>query len=191
MFVYGHLKSKLLINTWEPVKKYSSNQMNQIEWMVSLNEKNKIGRNDPCPCGSGKKYKKCCYQQKSDFERSDNNVPPVKISEAILKISEPLRRNFPKRERISVIISMAIFAWNMSLTSENTREDMENKIVEMMPKQIDAIGLASILEQIDILVQRKVKYYNDVKFLIKDHSLSFNDDDQVTLDINSVYFDGN
>ena len=20
---------------------------------------NKIGRNDPCPCGSGKKYKKC------------------------------------------------------------------------------------------------------------------------------------
>ena len=20
----------------------------------------KIGRNDPCPCGSGKKYKRCC-----------------------------------------------------------------------------------------------------------------------------------
>ena len=20
----------------------------------------KIGRNDPCPCGSGKKYKNCC-----------------------------------------------------------------------------------------------------------------------------------
>lgn len=23
-------------------------------------EKAEIGRNDPCPCGSGKKYKKCC-----------------------------------------------------------------------------------------------------------------------------------
>jgi SEC-C motif domain protein len=23
----------------------------------------KIGRNDPCPCGSGKKYKKCCEQK--------------------------------------------------------------------------------------------------------------------------------
>ena len=22
----------------------------------------KVGRNDPCPCGSGKKYKKCCGQ---------------------------------------------------------------------------------------------------------------------------------
>lgn len=21
---------------------------------------NKVGRNEPCPCGSGKKYKKCC-----------------------------------------------------------------------------------------------------------------------------------
>ena len=24
------------------------------------NIKSKIGRNDPCPCGSGKKYKRCC-----------------------------------------------------------------------------------------------------------------------------------
>lgn len=23
-------------------------------------EQPKVGRNDPCPCGSGKKYKKCC-----------------------------------------------------------------------------------------------------------------------------------
>lgn len=24
----------------------------------------KIGRNEPCPCGSGKKYKKCCIGKK-------------------------------------------------------------------------------------------------------------------------------
>ena len=23
-------------------------------------KEDKVGRNDPCPCGSGKKYKKCC-----------------------------------------------------------------------------------------------------------------------------------
>ena len=23
----------------------------------------KVGRNDPCPCGSGKKYKQCCQQK--------------------------------------------------------------------------------------------------------------------------------
>ncbi len=25
----------------------------------------KIGRNDPCPCGSGKKYKACCLQKET------------------------------------------------------------------------------------------------------------------------------
>jgi hypothetical protein len=23
----------------------------------------KVGRNDPCPCGSGKKYKRCCFNR--------------------------------------------------------------------------------------------------------------------------------
>ncbi len=27
--------------------------------LPAIQEK-KVGRNDPCPCGSGKKYKKCC-----------------------------------------------------------------------------------------------------------------------------------
>lgn len=32
--------------------------MPKVETVV--HEGPKIGRNDPCPCGSGKKYKKCC-----------------------------------------------------------------------------------------------------------------------------------
>jgi hypothetical protein len=28
-----------------------------------VREERKIGRNDPCPCGSGKKYKKCCLKK--------------------------------------------------------------------------------------------------------------------------------
>ena len=34
------------------------NNVPKVETVV--NEGPKIGRNDPCPCGSGKKYKKCC-----------------------------------------------------------------------------------------------------------------------------------
>jgi preprotein translocase subunit SecA len=26
----------------------------------TVRDEDKVGRNDPCPCGSGKKYKKCC-----------------------------------------------------------------------------------------------------------------------------------
>ena len=28
--------------------------------VIDMKSRQKIGRNDPCPCGSGKKYKKCC-----------------------------------------------------------------------------------------------------------------------------------
>ena len=37
----------------------SSEEDEEIEVKPVRND-NKIGRNDPCPCGSGKKYKHCC-----------------------------------------------------------------------------------------------------------------------------------
>ena len=35
------------------------NELDQLEKMYGISSI-KAGRNDPCPCGSGKKYKKCC-----------------------------------------------------------------------------------------------------------------------------------
>lgn len=36
---------------------------------ISFNRGNlKIGRNQPCPCGSGKKYKKCCFDIRKFFK---------------------------------------------------------------------------------------------------------------------------
>ncbi|MGI6212423.1 MAG: preprotein translocase subunit SecA [Anaerovoracaceae bacterium] len=32
----------------------------------------KVGRNDPCPCGSGKKYKNCCMKKDLEAERNAN-----------------------------------------------------------------------------------------------------------------------
>lgn len=31
----------------------------------TIRKADKVGRNDPCPCGSGKKYKKCCGSNQS------------------------------------------------------------------------------------------------------------------------------
>ena len=33
-----------------------------LNWPTPVKSEEKVGRNDPCPCGSGKKYKKCCGQ---------------------------------------------------------------------------------------------------------------------------------
>ncbi len=48
--------------------------------------KREVGRNDPCPCGSGKKFKKCCGSPKL----SARNIQVVKNGPApfLEKISE-------------------------------------------------------------------------------------------------------
>jgi len=38
----------------------------KIRQQSMLKGLNKIGRNDPCPCGSGKKYKHCCLKKKNN-----------------------------------------------------------------------------------------------------------------------------
>ena len=45
----------------------------------------KIGRNDPCPCGSGKKYKRCCLAKGA------------------------LNRNYSQAERMSVRAKLEVF----------------------------------------------------------------------------------
>ncbi len=40
----------------------SQPRMGNSDNMTVVYEKPKVGRNEPCPCGSGLKYKKCCMQ---------------------------------------------------------------------------------------------------------------------------------
>ncbi|KXG78899.1 SEC-C metal-binding domain-containing protein [Thermotalea metallivorans] len=49
---------------WEPIltqEKRKEIEKAQKRSKIVVKEE-KIGRNEPCPCGSGKKYKKCCGQ---------------------------------------------------------------------------------------------------------------------------------
>ncbi|MDD4775269.1 MAG: preprotein translocase subunit SecA [Syntrophomonas sp.] len=56
------LRVKVVVKPEE--KKMVTNQGDAVEKKPVQVEK-KIGRNDPCPCGSGKKYKKCCGRSAS------------------------------------------------------------------------------------------------------------------------------
>ncbi len=51
-FYFDNKPNKIIEKKLEVLKEYRLKQ--------TLKVKRKIGRNEPCPCGSGKKYKKCC-----------------------------------------------------------------------------------------------------------------------------------
>ena len=66
--LYKTLCSELDISIEELINGEKGNSEKDKEKAIykTLDEKNKtkkkekVGRNDPCPCGSGKKYKQCC-----------------------------------------------------------------------------------------------------------------------------------
>jgi hypothetical protein len=53
-----------ILTTWSrsDIEEYENNEISAKHIQEAVNAP-KIGRNDPCPCGSGKKYKKCCLNE--------------------------------------------------------------------------------------------------------------------------------
>ena len=61
--------------------------------------KQKIGRNDPCPCGSGKKYKHCCMDR---TDQHDEESPTQKVMEEIREALE--NREFSSLEETQGLV---------------------------------------------------------------------------------------
>lgn len=51
-----------------------------------------VGRNDPCPCGSGKKYKKCC---EAKLAHKKFHAEVINPSTANSKLTGFFQRNVP------------------------------------------------------------------------------------------------
>lgn len=47
--------------------------------------KNKVYRNDPCPCGSGKKFKKCCIKNLTQIEKEVEGKVGEKVKISFLE----------------------------------------------------------------------------------------------------------
>ncbi len=61
-----------------------------------MNMSQKINRNDPCPCGSGKKYKHCCLKKKkgtTSNESSQNSKRPFISRLTIARFAEDARED--------------------------------------------------------------------------------------------------
>jgi hypothetical protein len=78
---------------------------NRPQWLPAVNPFRGVGRNDPCPCGSGKKFKKCCLnaerpgQSVSALHRTDEDLEWLSdAARAIDRIHEAMRSYDPHTE---------------------------------------------------------------------------------------------
>ena len=107
----------------------------------------KPGRNDPCSCGSGKKFKRCCLGKKTTkiSEFSNKQVPEFKMPHvsplAIMRIEQKMLRNplefaklkkelekTGKAEGIEDFISKS---WNLDKLKSMSTEDIIGKLRSM------------------------------------------------------------
>jgi hypothetical protein len=59
----------------------------------------KVSRNAPCPCGSGKKYKPCCYGKRFDYEEDDDGTifKSIPMSQEMVALLEAQRQKFVQK----------------------------------------------------------------------------------------------
>ncbi len=96
----------------------------------------KIGRNDPCTCGSGKKYKQCC--QKVENGRAVN-APAVDV-----QIRQAMQAAWMHRQQ-----------GNLSQA-----ESICHQIIQLSPKNADALNLLGALMMQDGRIDIATTYFN-------------------------------
>ena len=58
--------------------------------------KKRISRNAPCPCGSGKKYKNCCYGKGFDWVQDEDGTvaKSIPMTKEVQEVIQQIRQAF-------------------------------------------------------------------------------------------------
>jgi hypothetical protein len=121
------------------------------------------------------KKKKRKKSQKLTTKKEPKPTQPgeIKISEAILRMNEPLRNRYQEPHKIQTIIYLSIMAWNLSLFKGEERTELLEKIVEKLPAEFGGEDVAMLFDNVEMLIERKEKEFPDIREYIIDHQVSF------------------
>jgi hypothetical protein len=90
----------------------------------------KIGRNQPCPCGSGKKYKHCCRLiQQNNAAAENQNQAKVTLMAAIEKIQKSAENREVSFFELGVFLFYATSdgdAWLLEITEQDAVQVAKN-----------------------------------------------------------------
>ena len=133
-------------------------------------KKNKVGRNQPCPCGSGKKFKKCCYG-KISVDKSSNMLLPLLskinygspllndsffISNRVHEISAPrlLYSNLlnPEIEQITSKLTSQLIDRGQKEAIVIEKAENADELINLMRKGVDVLNHEMLKEK---LLQKK------------------------------------
>ena len=99
----------------------------------------KIGRNEPCPCGSGKKYKKCCLGQEAP--------PPVGAERARTPVPSPTDARPAPLAGMTPYVIAKLFE-DSELFAQMQRLEPEKARDFWTPRKVAALSTEDLLAQL-------------------------------------------
>jgi hypothetical protein len=101
-------------------------------------QRKKVGRNEPCPCGSGKKYKKCCLASDeaarprvvaasgAALHDSAGRGPAKQMADYARPIIDATDGSF---DAVQAALNMSMLFWNLAITPDD--EERRDNLVDM------------------------------------------------------------
>jgi tetratricopeptide (TPR) repeat protein len=115
----------------------------------------KVGRNEPCPCGSGKKYKRCCLDQDQAFERE------------ALAAARPARHDDERYDELADASNAVL-----DLVDAGRLDDAEaaaHDLLERFPDVHDGYARLGLIHEIRGNAELAIEYYRKVIAFARDH----------------------
>lgn len=95
-----------------------------------------IGRNQPCPCGSGKKYKKCCALKSPLQRRQFTNISSGKGQSTLSKLSGLVSKKLSSKTPSTPSNSNAELLKNrVNQKKTNEKDTSSNNVEQEKPKE--------------------------------------------------------
>ncbi|OPL12921.1 MAG: hypothetical protein AVO38_14350 [delta proteobacterium ML8_D] len=146
----------------------------------------RISRNQPCPCGSGKKYKKCCYGKNDkgkiifsgglgkDLPEGATVTPNTqnKMSEILLEFAKPLTDLCESDRAFCSAIELSSIAWNSSFFP---RKKINKLTEESIEKYIGNQDKEIVKEMLSMMIERKKEIFSHVKTMIVNLEITYKD----------------
>ena len=150
-----------------------------------MSEKQKPGRNAPCPCGSGKKYKKCCYPDRTKawktaglHESPAFVVKPATMPEPITHfwVSSDSGKNWNPHPGTLVMRGIGRAPQNIDETINSIIEPISNQIGGLSLSDVNKQDLIKCIHNIDHKLHAVKYHLKNYKQAEDDKIKEFNSD---------------
>ena len=166
-----------------------------MEYKIMNLHTKKLGRNDPCICGSGVKYKKCCLnatttaeketQEMASFSQKTKDLYPdsthtindsndgkvIKMSEVIINFASQLLDLSKTHEERKKSIELSIIAWNIALLDKRERKQEIDRFLDSIPLKKGSEDWKFSEGVLNMLIQKKQTLYPSLKRFIMNFEL--------------------